>query len=60
MAAVLIVDSAESRFERAARMIGDAPARAKEVAVARPTPREAPVIRTLWFLWVVVWFWMGG
>lgn len=35
-----------------------APARAKECAVARPMPREAPVMRTLW-LWWVAWAMKG-
>lgn len=32
--------------------IWDAPARAKETAVARPIPLEAPVMKTLRFVWV--------
>lgn len=37
----------EEREDRAARAILDAPALAKLAAVARPTPFDAPVMRTL-------------
>jgi uncharacterized membrane protein YbjE (DUF340 family) len=45
-AADLISGIRESSEERAAMIIVDAPAFAKLMAVARPTPFEAPVMRT--------------
>jgi len=46
LAAERISDGREPKGERAASAMPAAPALAKERAVARPTPLEAPVMRT--------------
>jgi hypothetical protein len=44
----VIAEMVEEQDERARRMIPEAPALAKETALARPTPLDAPVMRMVW------------